>query len=634
MCGICGIYSPKIQVDEEIVKVMMGGMIHRGPDDEGTYFDKDLGLGFRRLSILDLETGNQPMSNEDGTIWVVYNGELYNYLELRETLKKRGHKFSTLSDTEVFLHAYEEWNLNFLNRLRGMFAFALWDGAKRKLILARDRIGVKPLYYFFDGEKLAFASEMKSLLLCPGVPRSVNRTALLDYLSYQSVFGQKTFFDGIHKILPGHFLVYDAGDVEIRQYWDLVFDETGSGDEDYYARRYESLLNESVEMQLMSDVPVGFHLSGGIDSSSVVLAASKHMRGFKTFSGRFPEGGFDETQFATEVAELVGAERLEISLQAEDLPRIMTQILWCLDSPRAGPGVIPQYHVAMLASQHVKVVLTGHGGDELFAGYPVYIIPHILECLLKKSTDRDLSRGGEMYRALQDFVPRGKIEGFGRVLGLPAYSIIQKELRKYARASFFNRSQLTKLLRPNIVHECGGYRPQQVLDSYLERTSAKSPLNKLIYLDVKTYLPSLLINEDKTSMAFSLEARVPILDDAMVDFSGRIPACYKIRGLTLKNIPRRAATGLLPKDVIDHKKLGFPVPIALWFRKELRNFLYDVLLAPEAKKRGFFDPGFVERLIDKHVRGLRDYSNQLWCLLNFELWNRLYIDPEKLSKPS
>jgi asparagine synthase (glutamine-hydrolysing) len=623
-----------MQVDEGIVKAMMNSLVHRGPDDEGTYFDKDLGLGFRRLSILDLETGNQPIPNEDESIWVVYNGELYNYLELRERLEKKGHKFSTSSDTEVLVHAYEEWGLNFLHHLRGIFAFAIWDGVKRRLMLARDRLGVKPLYYFFDGKKLAFASEMKALVLCPGVPRRVNRKALLDYLTFTSVFGEKTFFDGIQKILPGHFLLYEEGGVKTRQYWDFKFDEMGPGDEDYYAGRYRSLLNESVKMQLMSDVPVGFHLSGGIDSSSVVLAASEHVEGFKTFSGRFPEGGFDESQYARQVADLVGAEGHEISLQAEDLPRMISEILWYVDSPRGGPGVIPQYHVAKLASQHVKVVLTGHGGDELFAGYPVYLFPHITDSLFGRATGKDVSRGDEIYRAVKDFVPRTKIEGLRRTVGLPAYSIVQKELRRYARASLFSESQMPKLLRSDILHGSNGHRPRQFLDTYLGRTNAKSALNKLIYLDVKTYLPTLLTNEDKTSMAFSLEARVPVLDDVMVEFSGRVPACYKIRGLTLKNIPRKAAMGALPEDVIDHKKMGFPVPIALWFKKELRGYLYDVLLSPEAKRRGFFDPEYVKRIIDSHVRGSRNYCDQLWCLLNFELWNRLYIDPEKPSKPT
>lgn len=634
MCGICGIYSPKIQVDEGIIRIMRDCLIHRGPDDEGEYFDGDLGLGFRRLSILDLETGNQPMCNEDQMLWIVYNGELYNYLDLRKLLVEKGHKFSTTSDTEVFLHSYEEWGMDFLHKLKGMFAFALWDVSKRMLILVRDRIGVKPLYYFFDGEKLVFASEIKSLLLFPGVKRSVNREALLDYLTFQSVFGEKTFFKGIKKVLPGHFLTFDGENLEVRQYWDLLFHEEGTGDEEHYAGEYRALLDESVEKQLMSDVPVGFHLSGGIDSSSVVLAASDHLKGFKTFSGSFPEGGFDETPYAREVAELVGAEGLEISLQPDDLPRMMERILWCLDAPRAGPGVIPQYDVSMLASQHVKVVLTGHGGDELFAGYPVYLIPHIFECVLRGSGQNAMTRGGEMLRAVEDIVPRCRAEGFRRVFGLPAYSIIQKELRKYARASIFDDSQLQRLLGAGVFQDAHGYRPQTSLDGYLNQTTAKSPLNKLIYLDVKTYLPSLLVNEDKTSMAFSLEARVPVLDDAMVDLSRRIPACHKVRGLTLKNIPRKAAEGRLPKDVIDHKKLGFPVPIATWFRTELKSYLYDTLLSPDARRRGFFNTEYVEKVLDKHMRGVRNHSDKLWCLLNFELWNRLYIDPEKPTRPT
>ncbi|MEE9116584.1 MAG: asparagine synthase (glutamine-hydrolyzing) [Thermoplasmata archaeon] len=634
MCGICGIYSPKIQVDEGIIQIMKDSLVHRGPDDEGSYFDGDLGLGFRRLSILDLETGNQPMANEDQTVWVVYNGELYNYLDLKETLEKGGHKFSTTSDTETLLHAYEEWGMDFLNRLNGMFAFAIWDKAKRRLMLARDRVGVKPLYYFYDGEKLAFASEMKSLILCPGVPRSVNRMALLDYLTYQSVFGQKTFFDGIQKLLPGHFLVYDGEKVDVQQYWDLVFDESGAGDEDHYAQSYRTLLNQSVEMQLMSDVPVGFHLSGGLDSSSVVLAASEHMKDFKTFSGRFPERGFDESRYAHEVASMVGAEEYEMTLQAEDLSRMIQEILWFVDSPRGGPGVIPQYHVAMLASQHVKVVLTGHGGDELFAGYPVYLVPHIMESMLRKPTQGGVSRGREMVNAMEDIIPRGRVEGFRRILGLPAYSIIQKSLRKYARATMFSKEELSRLLLPDVTNQCRGYQPEHILDAYLERTNAKSALNKLIYLDVKTYLPTLLANEDKTSMAFSLEARVPILDDVMVELSRRIPAHHKISGLTLKNIPRKAAKGILPTDVISHKKLGFPVPIATWFRTDLKSYLYDTLLSPDARKRGFLNAEYVEKILDKHMRGVRNHSDKLWCLLNFELWNRLYIDPEKPTRPT
>jgi asparagine synthase (glutamine-hydrolysing) len=622
MCGICGVHDPNGNIDDNLIRKMSDVLTHRGPDDEGYHVEEKVGMGFKRLSIIDLEMGNQPMANEDGSIWIVYNGEVYNFPSLKEELAGKGHQFRTKSDTEVIIHGYEEWGEDVVKRLNGMFAFAIWDVKKEKLFLARDRLGIKPLYYRLDGDRLVFASEIKALAVDENLKREVNLKALVDYLTFQNVFGSKTFFKGIQKLLPGHYAIKDSQGFSTVEYWDLDFKKDIAEDEEQYVKRYQEMLKKSVKMELISDVPVGFHLSGGMDSCSVAVAARGEVDKFRTFSGSFPEEGFDETPYASQVAKSLNAEEHKISLRAEHVTGMLAKMVYHLDEPRVGPGSIPQYYVAKLASQHVKVVLTGHGGDELFAGYPSYLYPHLREVLKLKGI------GHQLVSILVDLKARSAVEGWKRTMGLPLYTMFNRDLKRYAREAVFRPKELERLLAPMVRRTIRGYSTRNVLEGVRGRHKNLTPLEKLQYVDIKTYLPSLLDNEDRLSMAFSLESRVPILDHEIAEFSSTVPSAFKIEGLTLKSVPRKAAKGMIPDDVINHKKMGFPVPLASWLRDGLGDYARKVLLSDVAEKRGFFDSQYVELLLDEHSLGLADHSEKIWCLLNFELWNRIFIDGE------
>jgi asparagine synthase (glutamine-hydrolysing) len=622
MCGICGIHDPNGNINDNLIRRMSDILTHRGPDDEGFHVEEKVGLGFKRLSIIDLELGNQPMANEDGSVWIVYNGEIYNFPVLKEELLRSGHQFRTKSDTEVIIHGYEEWGEDVVQKLNGMFAFALWDAKKERMFLARDRLGIKPLYYRLKDDRLIFASEIKALVADESLKKKVNPKALVDYLTFQNVFGSKTFFKGIEKILPGHYAVKDEEGFRTVEYWDLDFEKGPEEDEGHYVEKYREMLKKSVKMELVSDVPVGFHLSGGIDSCSVAVSAVGEVDKFRTFSGSFPEEGFDESPFACQVARSLDAERHKVSLSSDQVTGMLAKMVYHLDEPRVGPGSIPQYYVAQLASQHVKVVLTGHGGDELFAGYPSYLYPHLREVLGMKGL------GHQLVSVLGDLRSRSAIEGWKRTVGLPVYTTFNRDLKRYAREAVFSPRELRRLLAPRVLRSTRGYSTRRELEQVRERHDGLTPLEKVQYLDIKTYLPSLLDNEDRLSMAFSLESRVPILDHEIAEFSSKIPSKYKIDGLTLKNVPRKAAKGLIPDDVINHKKMGFPVPLASWLRDGLGDYARDVLLGVDAKKRGIFDMQYVELLLDEHSLGIADHSEKIWCLLNFELWNRVFIDSD------
>lgn len=622
MCGICGIHDPKGNIDENLVRKMSDTLAHRGPDDEGYYFSEKVGFGFKRLSIIDLETGNQPMANEDETVWIVHNGEIYNFPTLKKELEEKGHTFKTRSDTEVLVHGYEEWGKDVIHRLNGMFAIVIWDGRRERLLMVRDRLGIKPLYYRLDGDRLLFASEIKALVVDPDLKREVNLRSLVDYLTFQNVFGKKTFFKGIAKLLPGHFAIKDDKGFKEEEYWDLEFKKDRQRDEDYFVRKYREMLRRSVSMELISDVPLGFHLSGGMDSSSVAVSAKGLVDKFVTFSGSFPIEGFDETPYAHQVAKSLSADEHRISLQPEQVKEMLAKMVYHLDEPRVGPGSIPQYYVAKLASQHVKVVLTGHGGDELFAGYPAYLYAHLKETTRPKEG----GSGREMLKALKDLKSRTSAEGWKRTIGLPLYTLLNPDLGRYAREAVFNPEELGALLAPRVKKATKGYSTREMLDHYRDRKKGLTSLERLQYVDIKTYLPSLLDNEDRLSMAFSLESRVPILDHNIAEFSATIPSLHKVKGLTLKNIPRKAVKGLIPDEVIDHKKMGFPVPLAEWLRDGLGDYAREMLLSDAAMKRMFFNSGYVRKLLDEHSTGSVDHSEKIWCLLNFELWNKIFID--------
>jgi len=611
MCGICGAHDPEGRIDEGALQRMTDLMAYRGPDKDGFYIHGPVGLGYRRLSIIDLATGDQPIANEDETVWLVFNGELYNYRELRRGLQGLGHRFRTQADTEVLAHGYEAWGTDVLQRLNGMFAFALWDEGHRRLFLARDRLGVKPLYYRQDGARLTFASELKALRL-DGTPR-LDARAVVDYLSFLNCYGAKTMFRGIQRLLPGEYLLAEDGRTVVREYWDLPDGGARLSDERAAIERYLALLEDSVGLELMSDVPLGAQISGGMDSSAVVVAARKRMDAFDTFSAQFPEKEFDETPYARQVAELVGSRHHEVTVRPSVVPALMPKILFHLDEPRAGPGVIPQFLVNELASKHVRVVLTGHGGDELFAGYPTYYATKLREAVRR-------GKGDDLVRFAEGLGAGLRSEGAKRVLGLPLVSLISRDLRQYGRAAVFPRPAVDALLRPAVAREARGYDPRTSLDAYLKRSRAKDRLGRIQYLDVKTYLPSLLDNEDRSCMAYSVESRVPILDHRMAEFAASLSPDLRVRGLTLKYLPRRALSGYLPREIVEHKKMGFPVPISAWFRDELTSWASGVLAEDRVAAAGVLDPEATREVLDAHLSGRADLGDQVWALVNLQLW--------------
>jgi asparagine synthase (glutamine-hydrolysing) len=614
MCGICGVYAPTGDVDEGLLKRMSAVQHHRGPDSEGYATFPGVGLAVKRLKIIDLATGDQPIANEDGTVTVVYNGEIYNFLDLRERLASNGHTFRTMSDTEVLVHLYEEKGDAFLQDLNGMFAIALWDRRQGRLLLARDRLGVKPLYYRWDGERLLFASEIKGILADPEVPRAVDPYALRDYLTFQNMFGDKTLFDGVRVLEPGKFLVADGGRVTVKPYWDLTF-APEPGDADMFADQYGALLEDSVRMELISDVPLGSHLSGGIDSSSVVLFAAQRKEGLSTFSIRFRESEFDESEYIHAVAELAGTDHHEREVDPKAFPQVFPRIIEHLDEPRVGPAVFPEWFLAELARSRVTVALTGHGGDELWAGYPAHLVAAL----------DDGGLGGENLLKVAGSLPgRLREEGIKRIVGLPLYARKEKDLRNYAHEAVFKPDEIEALLQPEAPTTAQLYDPRRELDKVLARCTSTSALDRILYLEVKTYLPSLLLVEDRMSMAHSLESRVPLLDHRIAELAGRVPAAAKVHGLTLKNIPRRFAAKRLPKKVIDHRKVGFLVPIGEWFRGDLRAYAERTILDGGLGALGL-DEDFVRRVVAQHMAGA-DRTNEVWSLLNLAVWRRVVLE--------
>ena len=615
MCGICGVYAPTDGVDEALLKRMNGVQHHRGPDSEGYATFPGVGLAVKRLKIIDLATGDQPIANEDGSVTVVYNGEIYNYLELRERLVAKGHRFRTKSDTEVIVHLYEEKGETFLGDLNGMFGIALWDHRQKRLLLARDRLGVKPLYYRWDGERLHFASEIKGILADPEVPRAVDPLALRDYLAFQNVFGDKTLFEGIRILEPGTVLTAEGGRVAVRPYWDLAF-RRDDGDTTAWAGRYGALLEESVRMQLISDVPLGSHLSGGIDSSSVVSIAARRKEGLSTFSIRFKGSEHDEGEYIRAVSEAAGTDHHEREVDHRQFADVFPRIVWHLDEPRVGPSVFPQWFLAELSRKHVTVVLTGHGGDELFAGYPAHLAA-VME---------DASRGGGNVAHLLASLPgRLKEEGWKRVLGLPVYALAQSDLRKYGHEAVFKPEEMEDLLAPEAPTTAQAYDPRRALDRVLARCTAKSALDRVLYLDIKTYLPSLLLVEDRMSMAHSLEDRVPILDHRIAELSARVPATAKVHGVTLKAIPRAYALTRLPKAVVEHRKVGFELPIGDWFRTDLRPYVEREVLDGSLGALGLRED-FVRKVVLQHSEGKADRTREVWSLLNLAVWRRVVLE--------
>ena len=624
MCGIAGIFGIRGQpVDQGEVQAMCDALVLRGPDDEGYYTNGNVGLGMRRLSIIDLATGQQPVRNEDGSIQVVLNGEIYNFQELRAEMEARGHRFYTASDTEVIVHLYEEYGVECVHKLRGMFAFALWDDRRKKLLLARDRLGIKPLFFGeFDG-KLVFASELKALLQLPWVKRELNWSSVAHLFSFSTTPRNESIIEGIHKLQPGHILTIEQGKPPgISCYWDVFFDADAVHDEDYFVEGLREHLKESVRLRMICDVPFGAFLSGGVDSSAVVATMTRLSdRPVKTFTIGFPEKEYNDTAHAREVANAFGTEHHELILEP-DVIGILGDLAWHLDEPFGDSSAIPTYMVSQLAAQHVKVVLSGDGGDELFAGYDKYSV---------EQRERRYRHIPSLVRSLMGRVGGVMAEGMkGR--NFLRHIALNGTDRYLDAGTLFDRQAQGSLFRDAAAERMLAEDPWKDLSACLAREDSHW-LSAIQYLDIKTYLPlDILTKVDRMSMAHSLEARVPLLDHKLVEFAAAIPPGLKLRDGRTKHIFKQALKGILPESIIDRPKQGFAVPLGRWFRGELNGFVHDLLLSPTSRARNIFNPVYIEKLLMLQGRG-RPLDLQLWTLISFELWCQTFLDrPAALRK--
>jgi len=627
MCGIAGIYNYKTlePPDRDSLEQMARLLVHRGPDDKGFHRDGGLGFAFRRLSIIDLEGGAQPISNEDGSIWAMVNGEIYNFAELRERLRAKGHRFETNADSEVLPHCYEEYGESFVEHLRGMFAVAIWDSRKRTLLLARDRLGIKPLYYREDGRSLIFASEIKAMLSCGLVDREVDLQALCDYVTFRYVPAPGTLFSGIMKLPPGHLLTVDERGMRLREYWDFRFDNDGCPKEADIEKRLSDMLVECVKMRLMSDVPLGALLSGGIDSS-LIVAVMRDLIGsrVKTFSVGFESAGpLSELPYAKMVSDKFETDHYEIVVGYDDMVENLPRLVWHQDEPVTEPAAIPTYMVSRLAKEHVTVVLTGEGADELFAGYPQY-------GLEPWAGHYQRVPGWFRERVIRPMMARLPF-GFRRLRVVERSMATSSEADRWSSwfAGFSGREK-EDLLAPDLRLGVEDPTGERVFDYHVARLGRAHAVERMLYADTKVWLPDdLLMKMDKMSMAASLEARVPYLDHELVEFAASLPLKHKLDGLQGKGVLRRLARGVLPPEIIKRKKVGFVVPINVWFRGALKPLLESTILSSRSLGRGYFEAGYIRRLVDEHTEGRLDHRRELWTLLNLELWLRTFVDPEK-----
>jgi asparagine synthase (glutamine-hydrolysing) len=624
MCGIAGIVGKEqaFVVARSAVRRMCDTIIHRGPDDEGLYVQGHVGLGMRRLSIIDLSTGHQPIHNEDQTIWIVFNGEIYNFLELRSELERRGHRFYTNTDTEVIVHLYEEFGNACVQKLRGMFAFAIWDGRQQRLLLARDRFGKKPLHYAISGGCLFFGSEIKALLAVASELRDVDSQSLLSYFCVGYIADPQTAFTQIKKLPPGYLLEFSNGRIQVRKYWDLPqFGTHKPLSEDECLEELEHRLGEAVKIRLISDVPLGALLSGGVDSSTLVALMSKYSTTpVKTFTIKFANEDFNEAGYARLVSERFKTEHHEFTVKPDFL-ETLEKLTRILEEPFADSSMVPTYYVSRLARQHVTVALAGDGGDELFAGYDRYQIN------LQRRKFGFIPRwAGQIYcRHIFHRLPEGT---YGRrflyTMSLPAS---ERYLDEISTFPFNARGE--SIFSSDFRSDARKYpSPMDLFRGYLEAAPANDALSRLQYLDTKVYLPGdILTKVDRMSMANSLEVRAPLLDHVFAEWVTQLPATWKMRAGKGKYILKKLAERLgVPRSAIYRPKQGFCIPLVHWFRKEFKKEFLGILLEPRTLQRGYYDAAAVRRLVDEHLRGRRNRSGDLWVLLVFELWHRNFLE--------
>ena len=639
MCGINGIaFSSQSDhyVDPAALRRMRDVITHRGPDDEGIFIDGRVGLGHRRLSIVDVAAGHQPMSNEDGSLYITYNGEVYNHADFREILEARGHVYQTHCDTETILHLYEEYGESCVEHLRGMFAFAIWDRNKRELFISRDRLGVKPLYYVHTADgSLYFASEIKALLEAGAVKPDLNFAAFSDYLANHSTSGDETLFVNVKRLMPGHTLIWRDGQVKIKKYWDVSFTKNTQvrrTDQDYIVE-WSELFRKSVQLRLMADVPLGMFLSGGIDSSAIAAVMSTLVdEPIKTFSVAFAEREANELEYARLVARTFNTDHHEVVISPERFFSALPELIWHEDEPLAHPSSVALYFVSELASRHVKVVLTGEGSDELMAGYARY-----------RKTIINLAFSERYHRMIPASV-RDVIRE--QIAGMTSSKWSAKLRRTFLNLApdieslyfdnfaVFPRSDQDQLLTSQTIDRMGGIDPYARVRRLLSDTDAQSLLDRLLYADIKTYLHELLMKQDQMSMAASVESRVPFLDHKLVEFTSGLPERLKLNRWTTKYVLRRSMKGVLPEQILRRPKMGFPVPIGAWFRGRYAQVLDEYVLSTRALDRGIFNPVFVSTLVSQHQRGEANHSERLWSLVNLEMWLRRFIDGEDKAAAS
>ncbi|MBI2415263.1 MAG: asparagine synthase (glutamine-hydrolyzing) [Candidatus Kerfeldbacteria bacterium] len=626
MCGIAGkvYFDPGYRLADQEIDQMLNQIKHRGPDDFGIECFGQAGLGQRRLAIIDVSpAGHNPMTNEDGTVWITFNGEIYNYLDFRDDLIKRGHRFTSKTDTEVIIHLYEEYGEDCVKKLRGMFAFAIWDVTQKKLLLARDRVGKKPLKYYIDDKHIAFASELKAILADPAIPRIIDEVAIHHYLTLQYVQHPATGFKGIQKLPPGHYLTMQHGRVEIKRYWNLDYSHKLNLSEADWCERIIAKLDEATRIRLMSDVPLGAFLSGGIDSSAVVAMMARHSdQPVKTFSIGFNEASHDETRYARMIAQQFATNHIEFTVEPKAVELFPT-LAWHFEEPFADPSAIPTYYVAKLTRQHVTVALNGDGGDENFAGYGRYNY-HLM---------------GKKYAMIPSWLRQGllvpgadlakhliKTTFFDRAARFAHSLADAPEHRYYNYICYFTTEEKESIYTKNFAERMRQHDSAQILSDLAMASGSNDYLDKILYTDINSYLPNALMAKvDIAAMANSLEGRSPLLDHELLELTAQIPSLLKIKNGETKYIFKKALEPMLPREILYRPKMGFGVPLVHWFRGELKDYMYDTILDGKLLQQGWFDRNRVKQLLDTHATTDRDYANHIWSLIMLEHWLRTWF---------
>jgi asparagine synthase (glutamine-hydrolysing) len=625
MCGICGkLNSDRGEpVSPALIRAMADSIAHRGPDDEGYFISGPVGLGFRRLSIIDLSMGHQPIPNEDSTVWIVFNGEIYNYQELRAGLETRGHKFRTHTDTEVIVHLYEEYGESCVQRLRGMFAFAIWDARNEKLLLARDRVGIKPLYYRLSNRSLLFASEIKAILVDPDVSAEVLPETIDRFLTFYFLPGDETMLQDIRKVPPGSYLVHERGKTQITQYWDLAFHPTSRTVKDA-DEELLSLIEDAVRIHMIADVPVGFLLSGGVDSTAMLgMAVGKTTFPLSSYTLGFAADGLpDERPYARLAAEQYGSEHHDLTISSKEFADFLPDFAWHMEEPCCEPQAVALYYVTRLAKQFVKVLISGEGGDEAFAGYPIYRNLLWLE-RLKRLTSPVNGLASSALLALNAHWHSRRITKYASILNRPLESYY------YSRTSnpgqYFN-SSTKELYSASFLGSVDRAFSTSPVQRSFEACRGLGTVNSMLYMDTKTSLPDdLLLKADKMTMANSVELRVPLLDHRLLEFAASLPESFKVHGFATKYIAKRALRNCVPREILQRKKAGFPVPYEAWMRSDLKDWVHDLLLDRRSVQRGYFNRSAIEALLDED----RQYQNrpkEILSLVSLELWHRAFVD--------